>query len=399
MTSISPNKERIVIFGAGRIGRSFVGQLFSMGGYDVVFVDISEPLIRELNRLGEYKVVIKSDQEEILWIRSVSGVFAGHRDKVIHEVAEAGILAVCVGQSGLKGIIPLIAGGLRERFSRYPDKPLDIIIAENLRHADQFFRQELTPLLPSGYPFERLVGLVETSIGKMVPIMPEKEVRADILQVFAEPYNTLILDRKGFKNPIPAIEGLAPKENMKAWVDRKLFIHNLGHATAAYLGFREQSGLIFMYEVLDIPAVYQQTRDTMLQAAAILMKRYPGEFTLQYLTLHIDDLLHRFRNRALGDTVYRVGCDLMRKLSPDDRLAGAIHAAIDENLPYDLILESLVCGFEFKATDPNGRMFEGDLIFHEQRKLGVEHVLAKVCGFDQAAHPELFARARALTGA
>jgi hypothetical protein len=89
----------------------------------------------------------------------------------------------------------------------------------------------------------------------------------------------------------------------------------------------------------------------------------------------------------------------MRKLSPDDRLAGAIHAAIDENLPYDLILESLVCGFEFKATDPNGRMFEGDLIFHEQRKLGVEHVLAKVCGFDQAAHPELFARARALTGA
>jgi len=46
----------------------------------------------------------------------------------------------------------------------------------------------------------------------MIPIMQKKDLKDDYLQVFAEPYNTLILNKKGFKNPIPAIIGLAPKD-------------------------------------------------------------------------------------------------------------------------------------------------------------------------------------------
>ena len=70
-----------------------------------------------------------------------------------------------------------------------------------------------------------------------------------------------------------------PKENIKAWVDRKLFIHNLGHATAAYLGFRKYPQAVYIYEVLDDPEIYENTRKTMLQSADILMALYPGEFT------------------------------------------------------------------------------------------------------------------------
>jgi mannitol-1-phosphate 5-dehydrogenase len=90
--------------------------------------------------------------------------------------------------------------------------PLDIIIAENMRNAGQYISSGLTQLLPSGYPFNKLVGLVETSIGKMVPIMSQKDFEQDPLQVFAEPYNTLIVGKIGFKNPLPDIGFLAPKE-------------------------------------------------------------------------------------------------------------------------------------------------------------------------------------------
>jgi len=390
MTTTFPNNKKIVIFGAGRIGRSFIGQLFSRGGFAVTFIDITEPVIRELNHRGRYRVVIKSEPEEVLWISNVRGILATDSERVIAEVAGAGILAVCVGQSGLNGIIPLIAGGLKERFLLYPDKALDIIIAENMRDADHLFRKELTALLPDSYPLDQLVGLVETSIGKMVPIMPEKEVQADFLQVFAEPYNTLILDRKGFKNPIPQIDGLAPKDNMKAWVDRKLFIHNLGHATAAYLGYLERPDLNYMYEVLELPEIHGQTRNTMLQASEILMKRYPGEFTPRDLEDHIDDLLSRFRSRALGDTVFRVGCDLMRKLRRDDRLAGAIHAAIEEKLPYDLILKALIAGFHFRATGPDGKPFPGDTQFYQHLERGTGHILTTICGFDPHRHQGVF---------
>ena len=107
--------------------------------------------------------------------------------------------------------------------------------------------------------------------------------------VFAEPYNTLILDGKGFKSPIPDVKGLAPKNNIKAWVDRKAFIHNLGHATAAYYGYFHHPDAIYMYEVLDDKSstIYKKV---MLQSAEILRQIYPGEFTAADLEEHIDDL-------------------------------------------------------------------------------------------------------------
>lgn len=104
-----------------------------------------------------------------------------------------------------------------------------------MRNASGYPVSVLAEHLPAGYPLNKLVGVVETSIGKMVPIMLKKDTDEDILQIFAEPYNTLMLDRKAFKNPVPSMEGLAPKDKMKAWDDRELYIHNPGHATVAYL--------------------------------------------------------------------------------------------------------------------------------------------------------------------
>ncbi|MFH0760049.1 MAG: mannitol-1-phosphate 5-dehydrogenase [Bacteroidota bacterium] len=391
MSTIQQNK--IVIFGAGKIGRSFIGQLFSRGGFEVVFVDICKPVIREIDKRRSYKVIIKSDTEEVINILNVRGVFAQEEESVAFEVATAGIVAVSVGLSGLNKIFPSLAKGLEKRYETDKHAALDIILAENMRDADGFFRSELTKLMPPDYPFNRLVGLVETSIGKMVPIMLKRDIEADILQVFAEPYNTLILDQKAFKNPIPRIEGLSPKKNMKAWVDRKLFIHNLGHATAAYLGYLDNPGYVFMYETLAVPKVYDQTRETMLQSANILMKKFPGEFSCEDLIRHVDDLLLRFQNKALGDTIFRVGCDLIRKLGPEDRLAGAIRSAIAYNLPYDRILFALICGFHFRATDENGMLFPKDTEFIRHFSQGIPHVLATICGFDAAIHRRLFGEA------
>ena len=394
MHSIKQNK--IVIFGAGKIGRSFIGQLFGRGGYEVVFADVFKPLIEELNRRSNYNVVIKSEKEEVFNITNVRGVLADDMEAVAEEVASAGIVAVSVGLHGLSSIFPALAKGLEKRFEMNPRSPLDIIIAENMRDADSLFRDSLKKLLPPGYPFEQLIGLVETSIGKMVPIMLKKDLEEDILQVFAEPYNTLILDKKAFKNQIPEIADLAPKENMKAWVDRKLFIHNLGHATTAYLGYLHDPGFVYIYEALAVPAVHDAVRNTMLQSAGILLKKYPGEFSTEDLTGHIDDLLFRFQNKALGDTLFRVGCDLVRKLGPEDRLAGAIKNAILFDLPYDKILFALVCGFHFRAADENGNILPQDAEFAKLCEKGTDHVLSEICDFDRIRHNPVFRQAREL---
>jgi mannitol-1-phosphate 5-dehydrogenase len=244
-----------------------------------------------------------------------------------------------------------------------------------MRDAAKFVREALRPCLPGTFPLDRLVGLVETSIGKMVPIMPLTELEKDPLMVFAEPYNYLILDQKGFRTTIPAVPGLSPKANIKAWVDRKAFIHNLGHASAAYYGHFIHPEMVYMYEVLDNPEVFAFTRAVMLQSAAVLVKYYPDDLSMEDLILHTDNLILRFRNRALKDTVYRVGQDLTRKLSEGDRFMGAIRLAIETGMPFDLILNAMSYGFFFRAVDEEGRATPSDTAFLEHLETNFEGAL------------------------
>ena len=375
------NRKKLVLFGAGKIGRSFIAQLFSRGGFEVVFIDINEKIIEALNRQRSYKVVIKDINDKKLTVNNVRGVLSCNSEKVVEELVGSTIVAVSVGKSAIKHIIPLIAKGVIERYQK-DNLPLDIIIAENMRNAGAYMLDELRKYLPVDYPVNKMIGLVESSIGKMVPIMPQEEIEKDILQVYAEPYNTLILDKKAFKNSVPEIEGLALKNNMAAWMDRKLFIHNLGHAAAAYYGFYKCPDKKYIYEVLDNVEVRFFTLIVMEQAAEVLLREYPEEFTMADLLCHIEDLVTRFRNKALGDTVFRVGSDLQRKLGKDDRVVGAIRLAQKNGCNYEKFLEVLVYGLQFRATNEMNQMFPGDIDIASLLDKNITDVLTNICGFN-----------------
>ncbi len=385
-----PDRQSIVIFGAGKIGRSFIGQIFGLAGYQVVFVDIDRVLVDALNQRMSYPVVIRAEnKKEELLVPNVSAVNALDTEAVEEAVAGASLLAICVGKNVLLKIMPLLAGGIRKRYERDPELPLDIIIAENMRDAAGQMREWLAPLLPEDYPIDRLLGLAETSIGKMVPIIPDDEQQKDPLKVFAEPYNELILDGKAFRGNIPDLKDLAPKWNIGAWVDRKAFIHNLGHATAAYKGAYHHPRAKYMYEVLQDELVFDFTRNTMLQASGILITLYPEDLTMHELEEHIDDLLHRFRNRALGDTVYRVGHDLERKLGPGDRFMGIIRMAEQHGMDFNMILEAMAYGFLFRGQDEYGHMFPGDNNLAMNLAANPEEALVKVCGLNTVSDKEI----------
>ena len=170
----------------------------------------------------------------------------------------------------------------------------------------------------------------------------------------------------------------------------------MGHATAAYLGYLAHPNSIFLHEVLSDSQVREAVRDTMLQAADILLKKYPDEFTIETLTDHIDDLIRRFQNKALGDTIFRVGCDLQRKLGEKDRLAGAIHLACKLELPYELILKALVSGCHFSAKDEFWNALPADSKFGEIYAEGIIKVLTTICGFDENVDHEVIMKAISL---
>ncbi len=375
-------KKKLLQFGAGNIGRSFIGQLFSRSGYEVVFIDINKELVKELNKKRAYKLVIKRNEfpDEIILIDNVRAIDGYDKEAVIREIVDTDILATAVGKYTLPQIVSVIAQGLQLREEKRGKNPLDIIIAENFRNVADYLRKELKSLLPLEYPFEGLVGLIESSIGKMVPLMKEEDKKKDLLWVFAEPYNTLIVDKKGFKNPIPQIRDLWAVENIKAYVDRKLFIHNLGHSAAAYLGYQYDSKMTFIYEALEVPEIYKIVREGMKQSAVALNEAYPKDLALPDLQNHIDDLLFRFQNKSLEDTIFRVGRDLYRKLDKNERLIGPMLLAQRQGTPYNKIKGTFYAALDFKAKDQKGEMYPLDKIFFQREyPRGLKHILKSVC--------------------
>ncbi len=385
--------KKILLFGAGKIGRSFIGQLFSKSGYKIIFADIDANIVKLLNETTSYKVITVDnnhpEKEGEFTVENVSALHLSEKDKIIKNIVEADIISLSVGKRGLLGLSEMLAKGITERYRTKKEQPIDIILAENVRDAADLLRKELKNYI-TDLPVDEYVGLVETSIGKMVPIMNEEQLKLDPLTVVAEPYNSLIVDALGFRNDIPDVEGLAPKKNMKAWVDRKIFIHNMGHATLAYHANYLNPELIYTWEALEIEQLKEVTRKTMIQSMEILMAIYPDEFTRNQLTEHIDDLLDRFSNKALGDTIFRVGCDLSRKLNKDDRLMVPIIAGIETGKEYSLILEAWVKGCSFNATDKQGNMLQEDEIFKKEFGDSPLLILSKHCNFEKDKYSMIY---------
>lgn len=373
--------KRIVQFGAGNIGRSLVGQLFSRAGYEVLFVEAVEAIVRALTERGQYEVIVKdtlpAGQPDRVLVTNVRGLHVSQGEEIARAVAEADVLATAVGPAALPKIAPLLAAGLSKRSA-----PVSIILCENLRHAAAHMRGWLAEHLPADFDLASRVGLVETSIGKMVPLMPAEVTRSDPLAVWAEAYNQIIADRAGFLGPPPEVPGLVLKDNFAAYVDRKLFLHNLGHAAAAYFGYLR--GRESIWQCMEDAEIRAGTRAAMWASARALIVRYPGEFNEENQTEHVDDLLRRFANKALNDSVFRVGRDLYRKLSPDDRCLGAlrlVQATGGDTMP---ILRTIAAALHFRATDEHGRMFPADAEFHEAlRTRGVKQILETHCGLNR----------------
>lgn len=373
-------QNKAVIFGAGNIGRSFIGNIFASNGYQVTFIDANQELVDQLNRQGSYPVLIKRNHQadEKVEVSGIRALHSSDGEGVITALKDCSYCATAVGQNALQFVVPQIAEAVKQRTAEELP-PLDIIIAENIRNGADFFRDIFRRYGLDGNE----AGLVETSIGKMVPIMTGEDLADDPLVLHAEEYNTLILDRKGFMNTVPAFPEIKAVDNIAAWVDRKLFIHNLGHAACAYFGFKNHPGRKFIAEIIEEPAIKTQVRAAMDEAAAALLAEYPEEFTQETLDEHIDDLLFRFGNKSLGDTVFRVGRDLYRKLNRNDRILGAAALCIKHGLPCDAVTGVFQAALGFEAADENGRMFKNDIEFHSNlQKKDIEQFLQAELGLN-----------------
>jgi len=307
-----------------------VGALLSQAGYEVTFVDVAEPVVNALRSRHRYPVrYVSSEGFEDIWIENVTAANGNDAEAVAEAIAGCDIMATAVGARILRFIAPNIAAGLRLRW-KDGERPLNIIICENLMDANKVLESLVKEHLTAEEIeiFDRTVGLVEASIGRMVPVQTEEMKDGEPLRVCVERYGFLPVDRDAFKGEIPEIPSLFPASPFDFHIKRKLYLHNMGHAICAYLG--GYKGLQYIWQAIDDPDILCIVHNAMLGSAAALSRQYGKP--LADILPHIDDLLERFRNRALMDTCDRVGADPVRKLGAEDRLIGASNLMLSQGV-------------------------------------------------------------------
>ena len=369
--------KQALIYGAGNIGRGFIGQLFHLSGYETAFIDVNPATIDALNKDGQYPIFITNgDSYKEYAVTRVRGIMGNDTESVAQAIADAEIMATAVGVNALPYIAAPIAHGIRRRMEQGVESPLNIIVCENMIEVDVYLagliKKELNEA-EEAY-FDTHVALIEPSIGRMVPATPEDIAKKNPLAVCVEPYCTLPVDKDAFLGEIPEIVNMVPFSPFAFHIRRKLYMHNMSHALTAYLGARK--GYAYIWEAVSDSEIRAVASAALGEISEALAKEY--EVPLSELLDFSNELLHRYENKLLGDTVERVGKDTKRKLSEKDRFVGAIKLCRKHGIEPKHILSGLAAGLLF-APDSDTNSLELTAYLNTN---GVKDTLQKYCGID-----------------
>lgn len=366
--------SKAVHFGAGNIGRGFVGALLHEGGYDIVFSDVAADLVDALDRARRYTVHEVGDGGRDVVVDGFTAVNSAEEPgRVAREVATADIVTCAVGPTVLKFIAPHVLAGIRERAD--DAAPLQVMACENAIGATEHLREHIAELAGSewGAIAERAV-FANTAVDRIVPGQPEDAG----IDVTVEPFFEWAIERAPFGEDPPSIPGAHFVDDLAPYIERKLFTVNTGHAATAYLGAR--AGHSKIAEALADSAVERAVAAALEETSAVLQAKHG--FAAEDLASYRAAILERFKNPALPDTVARVGRQPLRKLSRHERFVGPAAEAAERGLGVDGLLGAIDAALAFDdGEDEQAAQLRAKLA-----ALDADAFTAEVTGLDEA-HP------------
>lgn len=318
-------------FGAGNIGRGFIGMLLAQAGYRVIFADVSEVIIDRLAADQKYTVHVMDTEVEDVEITNITGILS-NGSEIIDEIAKADVLTTAVGLRVLGFIAPAIAKGIQKRIADGMEAPLNIIACENAIRATSQLKEHMYGILSDEEKAfcEKYVGFADCSVDRIVPpVRSENPV-----DVVVEKYCEWNVEKASLKGEIPEIPGMNLADNLMAYIQRKLFTLNTGHCITAYTGIL--AGHKTIDQAISDPKIYGLVKAAMTQSGDGLIRRFGFDKDAHYK--YIDKIINRFKNPYLKDDVTRVGREPLRKLSADDRLVSPLTTAMSYGLPVDKLV-------------------------------------------------------------
>lgn len=301
-------------FGAGNIGRGFIGLLLQQSGYEVCFADVNAEIVDLLNERKEYKVVLADKEQTETTVTNVAAINSGLNGDLVEEaIVQADLITTAVGPNILAIIAPMIAKGLKKR-AAISDKPLNIIACENMIGGSAFLKEKVYEQLTEGErnTFDSLYGFPNSAVDRIVP----NQSNEDKLLVKVEPFFEWVIEQTAWVGEKPSITGATLVDDLAPYIERKLFTVNTGHAAIAYVG--SVYGFHLIAEAIQNDRVHEIVSGALQESGRVLVKKYG--FTNEQHQAYINKIIGRFKNEYIIDDVKRVGRSPLRKLGIRDRL-------------------------------------------------------------------------------
>lgn len=337
---------KAVHFGAGNIGRGFIGEILHKNGFDITFVDINETLIDALNARDSYEIEYADEAHQRLTISGFSGLNNGKEPEAVAQaVAEADIVTTAIGPNILPYIAELIANGIKLRRENDDTRPMDIVACENMIGGTDFLNEKVSAYFDEvdRIYVDQYIGFPNAAVDRIVPMQSHE----DPLFVSVEPFSEWVIDQTNVKGTQIQLEGVLYVEDLLPYIERKLFSVNTGHATTAYTGKH------FGYETIDQALkddnVLQQLQAVLAETGALLVEKWG--FDQEAHAAYANKIVGRFQNSHISDAITRVARTPIRKLGYDERFIRPIREAKERGLAYDALLETVAYIFEYSDAD------------------------------------------------
>lgn len=360
---------KAVHFGAGNIGRGFVGLLLHEAGYELVFADVNADLIADLAAASVYRVHEVGENPAVHVVDNFRALnSATETDALIAEIATADVVTTAVGPTILPRVAPVIAAGLARRSSDLA--PVAVIACENAINATDQLAGYVKTHVPTG-EWERVgsrAAFANTAVDRIVPAQPAGAG----IDVTVETFYEWVIERGAFHGAPPPITGAIFVDNLGPYIERKLFTVNTGHATVAYLGFLE--GVHPLQDALRVARVADAARHVLEETSGLLVAKHGLDEAEQ--RAYREKILRRFANPQLPDTVERVGRQPLRKLGRTERFIGPAAQIAEEGITPVALLDAIGAAFRFMVPDDEQSVTLNRLLRSEP----AEQIVQQVCG-------------------
>lgn len=374
-------KKNILIIGAGKLGKGFIGEAFNKAKWQVTFLDKDPRVIENLAK-GSYQVKISTSKEVYSRvINNYQQILTSNEHKEVSSFLSTDLVMVPVYPDDLYSVFKYLIFDFENMKMKYPDKKLDIVLLTNKVHLVKKIEQYLKENLDTNlYDWmQSHIFIRDAIIRRSTNAKTNYSLNLDSMAVAS------LLIETPLHVSLDQVDWMEPCENVPTLKEVKIYAINGPHATTAFFG---------KYKHYKTIPEAQQNQDIQYLVDKVTQQIYAAcmkEFSLS--SEEIDRLVKLpTLKQEVPDSIKRVAYDPLRKLFNNDRLCGPIKLCEKYDLSHDGLDKAVALGLKYYDEDDPKSIEMQNLI----KEKGILSAIKEITGLDDDCAQKILAQYKKL---